>query len=194
MRTKQLLVSIVMLCLVLAIGACSSVRSEKDLLPGKVRVSIVEGVDGSVPGQKKTKFVLGEMVYLYVSIGWSDVQQIKQAEVKWYNAKGEEVGSKMNKIDYARKPHHAWFWISSAQLGKGVVRADLYADGKFLVKKEFNIVGSSKKVVNKSWYEKLFQNGSTVEHENTDIKLNKTNNDTESSRAMQSGVNVHDEN
>lgn len=156
---KKILSSVAVVLTILALTGCSSLRGGKSeaVEPGQAKAILVDVVGGKAEvGKVQNEFHYGDMVYMYVTLGWNDGQRVQTLNAKWYNATGQVVATKIYKPEYLRNPHHVWFWINSAQLGKGAVRAEVTADGK-LFSIPFTVLEPLKKEPKKPWYQRIFK-------------------------------------
>lgn len=143
-----------------------------------VAVSTIDGT--TEKGNGLEQFGFGDMVYVYITLpelksGNVDNGRIKKLAVNWFNAGGEQVTSKQRVPTYTKTPHHVWFWINSAQLGKGKVHVDVLADGKLAHQVRFEVIEVSR--LKLPWYQRIFKktentttgNGSNVapNHDNS---------------------------
>lgn len=145
----------VLLLVVVNVAACSLLQPQEqsNLLPGQSKLVMAKGVNGkNKPSEPTNEFKLGEMVYAYTSIGWSDTQRPISITAKWYNSKNVLVASQSRVVSYVHNPHHVWFWINSAQIEKGSGRIEILGDGRSMSTSEFVVSEVDKRGEKKPWY------------------------------------------
>ena len=150
-------------CFVFSLGlvACSSLRSvgQVHVAPGDLHVVLLNTVDSKAASTKKSKeqFHYGDMVYAYMTLGWDQNTQARTIDVKWRNSAGAVMAEQDRLPKYTRDPHHVWFWINTAQLGKGSVSTEILIDGQSVKVIPFDIVDAKRYEVKTAWYQRLFK-------------------------------------
>lgn len=148
---------------VLSLGlvACSSLRSvgQEHVAPGNLHVVLLNTVDSKAATTKKSKtqFHYGDMVYAYMALGWDQNTQARTIDVKWRNSAGAVMAEQGRLPKYTRDPHHVWFWVNTAQLGKGSVSAEVLIDGQSVKVISFDIVDAKRYEAKTAWYQRLFK-------------------------------------
>ena len=154
---KKILSSVVIASALLVQAGCSTLNSQAVVAPGQAKAILVDVVGGKgEAGKTKNEFYFGDMVYMYVSLGWDDSQRAQSLNAKWVNAAGQVVAAKTYQPQYLKKPHHVWFWINSAQVGKGAVHAEVSADGQ-VFSIPFTVLEPLKQKVKTPWYKRIFK-------------------------------------
>ena len=144
-----------------SVTACSSLRSigQVRVAPGDMHVVLLNTVDSKAPSTKKSKtqFHYGDMVYAYMTLGWDQNTQARTIDVKWRNSAGAVMAEQDRLPKYTRDPHHVWFWINTAQLGKGSVSTEILIDGQSAKIIPFDIVETKRYEAKTTWYQRLFK-------------------------------------
>ena len=153
---------IVFMALAIGLTGCSSMRifgRGAQVAPGEMRVVLVNTVDSKAEKttQSKKQFEYGDMVYAYMTLGWDQNNQARTIDVKWRNSAGAVMAEQDRLPKYTRDPHHVWFWINTAQLGKGFVSSEILIDGQSAQILPFEIVDAKRFEVKNPWYQRLFQ-------------------------------------
>ncbi len=150
------------LALFLSVGlaACSSLNfdSAQQVAPGDMKVVLLNTIDSKAPKAKESvkPFYYGDMVYAYMTLGWNQNTQAKNIHVKWRNAAGAVMADQDRSPKFAQDPHHVWFWVNTAQLGKGAASVEIAVDGQAKVI-PFDIVDAKPLEKKTPWYKRLFK-------------------------------------
>lgn len=145
--------------------ACSSLRwwsKDVQVTPGDMKVVLLHTVDSKASKAKRsdTSFHYGDMVYTYMTLGWDQNTQAKAIHVKWRNSAGSVMTDQHRSPTYAHDPHHVWFWVNTAQLGKGVVSVEVLVDGKLVEVVPFEVLEARRldgKDNREPWYRRWFK-------------------------------------
>ena len=158
---KKIFWSFTFFVLSLGLVACSSLRSvgQVHVAPGDLHVVLLNTVDSKAASTKKSKtqFHYGDMVYAYMTLGWDQNIQARTVDVKWRNSAGAVMAEQDRLPKYTRDPHHVWFWINTAQLGKGSVSTEILIDGQSAKIIPFDIVETKRYEAKTTWYQRLFK-------------------------------------
>ena len=158
---KKIFWSFTFFVLSLGLVACSSLRSvgQVRVEPGDMHVVLLNTVDSKAASTKKSKtqFYYGDMVYAYMTLGWDQNIQARTIDVKWRNSAGAVMAEQDRLPKYTRDPHHVWFWINTAQLGKGSVSTEILIDGQSVKVIPFDIVDAKRYEAKTAWYQRLFK-------------------------------------
>ena len=166
---KKLIWLVMFLFFAVGLTACSTLkRNDVKANPGELQVVLVNTIDSKTPRttKSKTQFNYGDMVYAYMTLGWDQNIQAKKIDVKWRNAAGFVMAEQDRFPRYARDPHHVWFWVNSAQLGKGTVSAEIFLDEQSVKVVSFDVVDPLRYEHKESWYNRIFKKNSTPKEEN----------------------------
>lgn len=158
---KKILLLIAFCTLSIGLTACSSLRSigQTRVAPGDMQVVLINTVDSKAPKttKSKTQFNYGDMVYAYLTLGWDQNIHARTIDVKWRNSAGAVMAEQDRLPKYTRDPHHVWFWINTAQLGKGTVSSEILIDGQSVKLIPFEVVDAKRYEAKKPWYQRLFE-------------------------------------
>lgn len=152
---------IVFMALAIGLTGCSSMRifgRGAPVAPGEMRVVLVNTVDSKAEKttQSKKQFEYGDMVYAYMTLGWDQNNQARTIDVKWRNPAGAVMAEQDRLPKYTRDPHHVWFWINTAQLGKGLVSSEILIDGQTAQILAFEVVDPTPFRDKTPWYRQIF--------------------------------------
>lgn len=123
-----------------------------------MQVVLINTVDSKAEKTKKSKtqFNYGDMVYAYMTLGWDQNIHARTIDVKWRNSAGAVMAEQDRLPKYTRDPHHVWFWINTAQLGKGTVSSEILIDGQSVRVLPFEVVDAKPLKDKTPWYRRLF--------------------------------------
>jgi hypothetical protein len=94
------------------------------------------------PGGVNDRFSVEGKIIAYMTFKW-DVAKLRSGgqrlEVRWFS--GEKlVSSQQSDVTLTASPHRTWMSVLSADIGVGKARVDVFADGKLIASKVFEVV------------------------------------------------------